>query len=76
MSFQWTFLASFLYCELLVVILLLLPFISPRLYVFIFIFKIRKKNDDFFFHFIVGRNFLNQDFQKHLQLEQNIILIL
>ncbi|CAF1318121.1 unnamed protein product [Adineta ricciae] len=29
MSFQWTFLATFLYCELVVVILLLLPFIPP-----------------------------------------------
>lgn len=29
MSFQWTFLATFLYCELVVVAILLLPFISP-----------------------------------------------
>ncbi|CAF3746991.1 unnamed protein product [Rotaria sordida] len=29
MSFQWTFLATFLYCEIVVVIILLLPFISP-----------------------------------------------
>jgi len=29
MSFQWSFLATFLYCELVVVIILLLPFISP-----------------------------------------------
>ncbi|CAF2986744.1 unnamed protein product [Rotaria sp. Silwood2] len=29
MSFQWTFLATFLYCEIFVVIILLLPFISP-----------------------------------------------
>jgi B-cell receptor-associated protein 31 len=29
MSFQWTFLATFLYCELVVVVLLLLPFLSP-----------------------------------------------
>ncbi|CAF1040336.1 unnamed protein product [Rotaria sp. Silwood1] len=29
MSFQWTFLATFLYCEIVVVIVLLLPFISP-----------------------------------------------
>lgn len=29
MSFQWTFLATFLYCELVVVFILLLPFISP-----------------------------------------------
>lgn len=29
-----------------------------------------------FFRFIVGKNFLNQDLQKHLQLERNITLIL
>ncbi|CAF1065440.1 unnamed protein product [Didymodactylos carnosus] len=29
MSFQWTFLATFLYCELVVIVILLLPFISP-----------------------------------------------
>jgi B-cell receptor-associated protein 31 len=32
MSFQWTFLATFLYCELIVVIILLLPFISPNIW--------------------------------------------
>lgn len=32
MSFQWTFLATFLYCELVVVIILLLPFIPPTIW--------------------------------------------
>ncbi|CAF3354176.1 unnamed protein product [Rotaria socialis] len=32
MSFQWTFLATFLYCEIVVVITLLLPFISPTIW--------------------------------------------
>lgn len=35
MSFQWTFLATFLYVELFVVIILLLPFIPPSMYVLI-----------------------------------------
>jgi len=32
MSFQWTFLATFLYCELVVVAILLLPFIPPTIW--------------------------------------------
>ncbi|CAF1341831.1 unnamed protein product [Adineta steineri] len=32
MSFQWTFLATFLYLELIIVIILLLPFIPPNIW--------------------------------------------
>jgi len=56
MSFQWTFLASFLYCELIIVIILLLPFISPRLWNKFFKSRLAKlftAGAKYYFNFII-----------------------
>lgn len=37
MALQWTFVASFMYIEIAVVIILLLPFVSPGRFVFCFL---------------------------------------
>lgn len=37
MALQWTFVASFMYIEIAVVIMLLLPFVSPGRFVFYFL---------------------------------------
>ncbi|CAF1274803.1 unnamed protein product [Rotaria sordida] len=56
MSFQWTFLATFLYCELIVVIILLLPFISPRIWQKFFNSRLAKAfaaGAKYYFNFII-----------------------
>jgi len=56
MSFQWTFLATFLYCELLVVILLLLPFIPPYVWQKFFKSRLAKAftaGAKYYFNFII-----------------------
>ncbi|UJR21027.1 hypothetical protein I4U23_024127 [Adineta vaga] len=56
MSFQWTFLATFLYCELVVVFILLLPFISPVIWQKLFKSRIAKAftaGAKYYFNFII-----------------------
>jgi B-cell receptor-associated protein 31 len=56
MSFQWTFLATFLYCELIIVIILLLPFISPRIWNAFFKSRLAKlftAGAKYYFNFII-----------------------
>ncbi|CAF1525997.1 unnamed protein product [Adineta ricciae] len=56
MSFQWTFLATFLYCELVVVAILLLPFISPVVWQKFFKSRIAKAftaGAKYYFNFII-----------------------
>lgn len=56
MSFQWTFLATFLYCELIVVVILLLPFISPSLWQKFFHSRLSKAfsaGAKYYFNFII-----------------------
>jgi B-cell receptor-associated protein 31 len=56
MSFQWTFLATFLYCELVVVIILLLPFIPPSIWQKIFKSRLSKAfqaGAKYYFNFII-----------------------
>ncbi|CAF1030627.1 unnamed protein product [Adineta steineri] len=56
MSFQWTFLATFLYCELVVVFILLLPFISPVIWQKFFKSRIAKAftaGAKYYFNFII-----------------------
>lgn len=56
MSFQWTFLATFLYCELVVVAILLLPFISPATWQKLFKSRIAKAFNagaKYYFNFII-----------------------
>jgi len=56
MSFQWTFLATFLYCELFVVIILLLPFIPPSLWQRFFKSRLAKAfqaGAKYYFNFII-----------------------
>jgi len=56
MSFQWTFLATFLYCELLVVIILLLPFIPPSWWQSFFKSRLAKAfqaGAKYYFNFII-----------------------
>jgi len=56
MSFQWTFLATFLYCELVVVFILLLPFISPVIWQKFFKSRLAKAftaGAKYYFNFII-----------------------
>jgi len=56
MSFQWTFLATFLYCEIVVVVILLLPLISPSLWQKFFksrIVKAFSAGAKYYFNFII-----------------------
>jgi B-cell receptor-associated protein 31 len=56
MSFQWTFLATFLYCELIVVIILLLPFIPPNIWQKFFKSRLAKAfsaGAKYYFNFII-----------------------
>jgi B-cell receptor-associated protein 31 len=56
MSFQWTFLATFLYCELVVVFILLLPFISPLVWQSFFKSRLAKAftaGSKYYFNFII-----------------------
>jgi len=56
MSFQWTFLATFLYCELVVVFILLLPFIPPTVWQKLFKSRIAKAFNagaKYYFNFII-----------------------
>ncbi|CAF2404280.1 unnamed protein product [Rotaria sp. Silwood2] len=56
MSFQWTFLATFLYCEIIVVIILLLPFISPTIWNKFFKSRLAKAfraGAKYYFNFII-----------------------
>jgi len=56
MSFQWTFLATFLYCELVVVVILLLPFISPVAWQRLFKSRLAKAftaGAKYYFNFII-----------------------
>jgi len=56
MSFQWTFLATFLYCELVVVAILLLPLISPLLWQKFFksrLVKAFSAGAKYYFNFII-----------------------
>jgi B-cell receptor-associated protein 31 len=56
MSFQWTFLATFLYCELVVVAILLLPFIPPTLWHKFFKSRLAKAfaaGAKYYFNFII-----------------------
>lgn len=56
MSFQWTFLATFLYCELVVVVILLLPFISPVIWQKFFKSRLSKAftaGAKYYFNFII-----------------------
>ncbi|UJR28485.1 hypothetical protein I4U23_009723 [Adineta vaga] len=56
MSFQWTFLATFLYCELIVVIILLLPFIPPSWWQAFFKSRLAKAfqaGAKYYFNFII-----------------------
>jgi B-cell receptor-associated protein 31 len=56
MSFQWTFLATFLYCELIIVAILLLPFIPPTLWQKFFKSRLAKAfhaGAKYYFNFII-----------------------
>jgi B-cell receptor-associated protein 31 len=56
MSFQWTFLATFLYCELVIVVILLLPFISPTIWQKFFKSRLAKAftaGARYYFNFII-----------------------
>jgi B-cell receptor-associated protein 31 len=56
MSFQWTFLATFLYCELVVVVILLLPIISPPVWQKFFksrLVKAFSAGAKYYFNFII-----------------------
>jgi len=56
MSIQWTFLATFLYCELVMVIILLLPFISPSIWRKFFHSRLAKAftaGAKYYFNFII-----------------------
>ncbi|CAF0989244.1 unnamed protein product [Rotaria sp. Silwood1] len=56
MSIQWTFLATFLYCELIIVIILLLPFIRPTIWEKFFKSRLAKAftaGAKYYFNFII-----------------------
>jgi B-cell receptor-associated protein 31 len=56
MSFQWTFLASFLYFELFIIIILLLPFISPNIWQKLFKSRLARAfhaGAKYYFNFII-----------------------